>query len=167
MRRLGKVGDMRFKLLILATALFMVSGSVLADPPQAFHADSLKSIEAERNGKPFLLILWSLDCAPCYSELEHVKNVRQEGHALDVVLISTDKPDRAGEIEDTLAGFDLSDLESWVFDDPVPERLRYKVDPEWYGELPRAYFYNESHSRTAYSGAISLRELRRMTELDQ
>lgn len=80
--------------------------------------------------------------------------------------MSTDTPDRAVNIENTLAEYGLGGLEPWVYSDPVPERLRYNVDPAWYGDLPRAYFYDAKHARTAFSGAISLQELRDMTTVN-
>lgn len=86
----------------------------------------------------------------------------QQGRALDVIFVSTDAPGRATKIEAALTDYGLGNLESWVFSDPVPERLRYKIDPNWYGELPRAYFYDKEHARTAYSGAMSQHELRKM-----
>ena len=130
---------MKLRLLLLVAALGWLNQPVQAGQPRAFSA-----------------------CAPCYGELKHIKKVAQEGRALDVVLVSTDTPDRGAVIENTLAEYGLDNFESWVFNDPIPERLRFKVDPQWFGELPRAYFYDYKHSRTAYSGAISLHDLRRM-----
>ncbi len=157
---------MKIKLMFLVLALGWTGNPAQAKQPKPFLADTLASIEMARKGKPFLLVLWSLDCAPCYGELEHIKTVLQEGRALDVVFVSTDTPDRAANIENTLSEYGLGKLDSWVFSDPVPERLRYKIDPKWYGELPRAYFYDKRHARTPYSGAISLEGLRGMAAVN-
>jgi hypothetical protein len=51
--------------------------------------------------------------------------------------------------------------ERWVFADDAPERLRYAIDPEWAGELPRTYLYDRSCGRIAVSGALSPEILRR------
>ena len=37
----------------------------------------------------------------------------------------------------------------------MAERIRYGVDPEWYGELPRTYFYNNEGNREAHSGILT------------
>ena len=35
------------------------------------------------------------------------------------------------------------------------DKLRYSIDPTWYGELPRTYFYDADHQITPLSGKIS------------
>lgn len=155
---------MKFKILLPAIGLCVMSHAALAEPPMRFHAGSLESITSKQEGKPFLLVIWSLDCAPCRTELKHIKEAMAANRAPNVVLVSTDTPDRSKRIALILSGYRLNHLDSWVFDDPVPERLRQEIDPQWYGELPRAYFYKKDHSRTPYSGAISRSVLGRMAQ---
>ncbi len=153
---------MKLKALFLTIVLCGGGQAAEAELPMRFSAGSLESITVERDGKPFLLVLWSLDCAPCRTELMHLKEALEADRAPDVVLISTDSPDRVERISALLSEYGLNGVDSWVFGDPVPERLRHEIDPQWYGELPRAYFYNKDHSRTPYSGTISLEMLARM-----
>ena len=42
-----------------------------------------------------------------------------------------------------------------MFADSFAERLRFSIDPNWYGELPRSYFFDESHEFKAHSGIVS------------
>ncbi len=58
-----------------------------------------------------------------------------------------------------LHSFGLDAADNWIFADPMPERLRYRVDPNWFGELPRAYLYTDDHQRTAHSGILSEADL--------
>lgn len=160
---------MKLKTVFVALALAPVlcvlcaAGQVAqAEPPMRFHAGSLESIEEGRKGKPFLLVLWSLDCAPCRVELKHIRAAMDANRAPDIVFIATDTPDRSDRIEAILSAHGLSQIDSWVFDDPVPERLRQKIDPDWYGELPRAYYYDKSHVRKSLSGAINQEALEKM-----
>ena len=34
-------------------------------------------------------------------------------------------------------------------------KLRYGIDPSWFGELPRSYFYDAAHNRLPHSGALN------------
>jgi hypothetical protein len=54
-----------------------------------------------------------------------------------------------------LEDYGLQDLPSWQFSADIPEALRYHIDPDWYGELPRSYFYNAAHERRSHSGQLS------------
>ena len=58
------------------------------------------------------------------------------------------------EIQQLIEEHQLEAMDNWIFSDSMPERLRYVIDPSWYGELPRAYFYDASHQRRAHSGLL-------------
>lgn len=94
-----------------------------------FSSGSLKEITAQRDGKPFLLVLWSMDCPPCLKELEHIGRLRAQFPNQGLVLVSTDGPEYATEVEGLLARHGLTDSENWYFADNFPERLRYHIDP--------------------------------------
>ncbi|MBI5660271.1 MAG: hypothetical protein HZC43_12180 [Nitrosomonadales bacterium] len=71
------------------------------------------------------------------------------------VLIATDSPEQNQEIAQTLQRYRLERAESWVFADSYVERLRFEVDKEWYGELPRTYFFNaQGRVVTSLSGVL-------------
>ncbi|MFT5164280.1 MAG: hypothetical protein ACI9FJ_002881, partial [Alteromonadaceae bacterium] len=38
---------------------------------------------------------------------------------------------------------------------------RYAIDPSWYGELPRSYFYDAAGGRTAKSGLVNNETLKK------
>jgi hypothetical protein len=58
------------------------------------------------------------------------------------------------DIERALLKYPLKKAESWVFADSFLERLRYEVDTQWYGELPRTYFYDAQGHAFALSGKL-------------
>ena len=118
-----------------------------------FVGDSLSDIIREREGQPFVLILWSMDCPPCLRELAAIGNLNA-ATTRQLVMVSTDDASRSNDIAALLGEHGLLGLENWIFSDPIIERSRYRVDPEWYGELPRAYFYDASHQRKPHSGMI-------------
>ena len=49
----------------------------------------------------------------------------------------------------------LKDKESWMFADSFVERLRSSIDPNWYGELPRSYYFDSNHRMQSHSGIVS------------
>ena len=131
---------------------------VLAAPPppvQPFRAESLAQIRAAKEGSPFVLVLWSLDCPPCFRELELLGHLHRTEPALKMVFVATDpygEPGVRSAVGDTLKRFGLDGFEAWAFAGD-PQRLRYGIDPRWYGELPRSYFYSLGQ-RSAVSGRL-------------
>ena len=69
------------------------------------------------------------------------------------------RADRSDEVSATLQRFGLDSLETWNFGGADAQRLRYEIDPRWYGEMPRTYFYAGDGSRTPHSGALTLAEM--------
>jgi thiol-disulfide isomerase/thioredoxin len=139
--------------LCLALALL----SALALPATAqelkpFVAGSIKEIAAARQGKPFILGLWSLTCTHCREELDLLSGLVKKYPDLDLVLVATDTPEEGEAISATLRQSGLGGVRAWVFADPFAERLRFEIDPKWHGELPRTYLYDPSHKAQAFSG---------------
>lgn len=142
--------------LLFVLALLSSSGVAGVRP---FLQESLKEITAARSGQPFLLILWSVDCPPCMKELAHLQQLRERFAPASLVLISTDEAEAHESVDRILVEFGLDRFDNWAFADGFPERLRYQVDPDWFGELPRSYFYDAGHRRTATSGALTIEQL--------
>lgn len=127
--------------------------------PQPFRSGSLTAIAAAREGKPFVLNLWSINCPPCRGELALLAKLAREHPKVDLVLVAADEPADAGEVQTVLADRGLGAVESWIFDEADAQRLRYEIDSVWYGELPRSYFYDASHKRIAVSGVLKEEQL--------
>ncbi|HUW50572.1 MAG TPA: TlpA disulfide reductase family protein, partial [Sulfuricella sp.] len=125
---------------------------VAAQEISPFVSGSLEEIAAARQGKPFILSLWSLTCTHCREELSLLSGMVKKYPNLDLVLVATDTPEEAEAIGATLRQSGLGGAEAWVFADPFTERLRFEVDRKWHGELPRTYLYDPSHKAQAFSG---------------
>lgn len=147
------------RILVLFPLLAWQTPSIAATAPQSFQADSLQKIAQARQGKPFLLVLWSLDCSVCMKELDILGGLLKKQPKLNLVLVSADAPELAGEAAAVLEMRGLAQAEAWIFAAGDSPELRYAVDPSWYGELPRAYFYEAGGQRRAVSGAIDESEL--------
>jgi len=101
-----------------------------------------------------MLVLWSLDCPPCYKELAMLAEQTNKNPQLNLVLVSTDTTDDIKEIQQKLSQFGFSHANAWVFENDIAQQLRYEIDPNWYGELPRSYLFDAQHNRQAISGIL-------------
>lgn len=146
--------------------LLAMAAPVGADPGASgsirpFGPDDLDRIRGEHAGSAFVLMAWSLDCLPCHRKLSQLRPVLERNPHWRLVLVAVDEPERAGEVEQRVAEYGLERLDHWRFDTTSPERLRYALDPRWYGELPRAWMYDARHERTAWSGTLPDEQLAR------
>lgn len=128
---------------------------------QPLKRGSFKQIVAAHAGKPFIVAMWSLSCAHCGADLEIFERLANKYPQFNLVLISTDSPEQDADIKRTLVKYQLKPaakrqgkVESWVFADSYTERLRFEIDSQWYGELPRTYFYDAGGKATAISGVL-------------
>ncbi len=122
---------------------------------RSFVRGSHQQIVSARAGKPFILSFWSLSCTNCRDDLAMFGKLAKKYRNFDLVLVATDSPEQNREISQTLQSYRLERTESWVFADSYAERLRFEVDKEWYGELPRTYFYDaRGRVVTSLSGVL-------------
>ncbi len=135
--------------------------SVAEQITKYFVRGSYQEIVSARAGKPFIVSLWSLDCTYCFDDMVLFGKLSKKYHDLDLVLISTDTKEQIKEIAHTLQKYPLKKAESWVFADSFVERLRYEVDTQWYGELPRTYFYDAQGHASALSGKLDYAQIER------
>ncbi|NQZ12179.1 MAG: TlpA family protein disulfide reductase, partial [Algicola sp.] len=79
---------------------------------------------------------------------------------LPVVLINADGDAQlTQEREALIAKYGLDGLTNLHFVDGKATKGRFVLDPSWYGELPRSYFYQADGSRKAKSGLVSEADL--------
>lgn len=152
---------MRQALAGFALLMAALPGQILAAGPSSFTLGSLADIQEKYAGRPFILSIWSVNwCGHCIAELTMLGQVAKTHKNLPLVLVATDTPEFSDPIQKTLKRLGLARMESWVFDDDIPERLRQAVDPSWHGELPRTYLYDARHQREAVAGVLSERKLK-------
>lgn len=154
---------MHFKLLkqtILLINLITISVSSFAETViKPFISGSYSQILTERRNKPFVFMLWSLDCPSCYKELEMLSQFNKRHTDLNIVLISTDIEASYDEVQAVLSKYKLEQIASWIFRGESAERLRFEIDPAWYGELPRSYMIKTATKRQVVSGIIAEEKL--------
>lgn len=140
------------KALVLALLLAAMPAS--AQEIQAFVRGSQQAIVTAHQGKPYILALWSLECTHCVDDMVMLGGLLKKHPKLGIVLVSTDAPEQKQVIARMLKRYRLERAESWVFADSYSERLRYEIDPQWYGELPRTYFFDAQGHADAVSGRL-------------
>jgi thiol-disulfide isomerase/thioredoxin len=141
--------------LALALLLASMGTASAVESVRPFTAGSFSQVLAARQGKPFILVLWSLDCQYCPTELKILSELKRSHPKLDVVLVATDTVSDAPQLIARTESYGMGKIEQWVFADDVPERLRLEIDGRWYGEVPRTYFYDQKHQREVKSGLVS------------
>lgn len=143
---------------LLACLLFpmLVAGAHGGDNIRAFGPDSLRQITAKHAGKPYVVVVWGLDCAYCDSSFAALADVQRE-RKFAVVTIATDPADDPQARRLIVKKLHASGLvsQTWAFGDAPAEQLRYAIDPKWFGEMPRTYWVNARGEKHAYSGALS------------
>ena len=112
-------------------------------------------IKAARAGKPFIVTLWGVDCPYCKGNLALLASAAKANPRLDLVVIATDSPEEAEAITPLLRQAGLGERRTWVFGDGSPERLRFEIDRQWHGEMPRTYLFDTDQHVTAISGTLS------------
>lgn len=141
----------RAPLALLGAVSLASSGWAMAADFQPWRGDSRGAIEQQYARKPFILALWSLDCAYCADDLRMLGAWVRQHPQVTLVTVNTDigQAAEAARFMDDLA---LPAHARWQFAGNDADRLRYQLDPGWYGELPRTYFYDTRHQVQALSG---------------
>ncbi len=120
-----------------------------------FEVGSHAQIRAAREGRPFILSFWSIDCAHCPQELKTLGELKKRHPGIEIVLVSTDALAESAALTDFVARQGLGHAEQWVFADPQPQKLRFEIDKRWWGELPRTYLFDTDRKVTAFSGLVA------------
>lgn len=147
---------MNIKNTLTGLILLLASGLCLAIPAaiKPFVPGSYQQLLADHANQGFMLVIWSLDCSTCIKDMELLSDIHKKRPQLKIVMLSTDEPSASLEIQKLLDKYQLADLENWVFADDNSQKLRYEIDPSWYSELPRTYFFSAAHQREGVSGAL-------------
>ena len=150
----------------LISVLFLIAAAAQANSPanysvslKVFELGSFEQIVVDKNKQDHLVVLWSFDCPPCITELEKISELHQQFPNYQLTLINTDAVDEQVRVKRILQRFNLAGLDNWGFANTDEEKLRYDIDPRWYGDLPRSYFFPLKGKIKRLRGALSSGEL--------
>lgn len=127
--------------------------------------DSIEAIKQQHKDQSFAIALWSIDCPPCYEELEMLGKWLKNNPETNIIIISTDPIDTEKDAQHLLSEFKLENADNWIFAEPNTARLRHSIDPSWFGELPRSYLFDKQHHAYSHSGALNEKLLNKWVSL--
>ncbi len=123
--------------------------------PSAFTSGSYQQILAANTNRPFMLVVWSINCSSCLKDMELLSNIHKSRPEFKMIMLAADEPSATEQIQQILEKNQLSGIENWAYADENTQKLQFEIDPKWYGELPRTYFFGKAHQRTGVSGVLS------------
>lgn len=147
------------RIVCAAFAALLLNGWAGAADLRPFGRGEMVRLLAERQGRPFALTLWSIDCPHCKGTLRQLAALAQAQPQLDLVVVNTDNLGEKKTIAAMLDATGLAQRDTWVFGDEAPERLRFEIDRRWGGEMPRTYLFDGDHKVVAFSGPVAAEAL--------
>jgi hypothetical protein len=130
--------------------------------PAAFSSGSYQQLLTRHDHQPFMLVVWSVNCPSCLKDMALLNSIHQSRPELNIIMLAADELAATEQAQKILEKNQLSELESWIYAEENTQKLQFEIDPKWYGELPRTYFFDKAHQRTAVSGVISKDEYETM-----
>jgi thiol-disulfide isomerase/thioredoxin len=141
---------------VLLWLVLIAPMQVLAQPMEPLHAGDMAKVRATFKGKPLVVHVWSLTCAPCLIELpEWAQRIRKNPNVA-FVFINTDGTRQEAAATRRMAASGVKPTRSLVYADDFIERLQYEIAPEWQGELPRTEWVSGSGKSSALLGPVSI-----------
>lgn len=122
---------------------------------KSFVSGSYRQLLENNANKPLMLVIWSVTCSSCLKDMALLNKMHKAHPKINMVMLATDEASAIGQIQQILAKNELTGLGNWIFADDNAQKLRYEIDPKWYGELPRTYFLDKKHEREGISGVLT------------
>ncbi len=134
----------------------LITVAAHAETPElhAFVPGSYQQLASQNAKHPWVLIVWSITCPSCIKDMTLISELHKKYPALKLILLAADDLSATQQVQAILTKYGLSELENWVYADDNTQKLSYEIDPNWFGELPRTYFYTLAQQRTGVSGVI-------------
>ena len=143
---------MKLKTLLL---LLVFSNFSFAYELMPFEINTRNVIEKKYLNQPLIISFWSIDCPYCIDDLKKLGKALSKNTNVKLITVCVDGKESAKKAERILSQANLPKHEKYQYAEVDEDRLRYNIDPAWYGELPRTYFYDAAHQVTPLSGKIS------------
>ena len=143
---------MKLKTLLL---LLVFSNFSFAYELMPFEINTRNVIEKKYLNQPLIISFWSIDCPYCIDDLKKLGKALSKNTNVQLITVCVDGKESAKKAERILSQANLPKHEQYQYAEVDEDRLRYNIDPAWYGELPRTYFYDATHQVTPLSGKIS------------
>jgi thiol-disulfide isomerase/thioredoxin len=142
---------------VLVILLAALNSPAQAEQPalKPFATGSYRQILAGNANQPFMLVVWSITCSSCLKEMPLLSRIHKKRPELKIIMLAADDISETNQVQPILEKNQLSGIENWVYADENTQKLQFEIDPKWYGELPRTYFFDKAHQREGISGVLS------------
>ena len=145
----------------------LLSAPASEAPPQLkpFGRGSWHEVLHAHAGRATIVHFWGVTCGPCKAELPLLGEFMRDHSAIDVVTISADLvPDLPDATRSMLEKSGLASAENWIFSDGFVERLRFEIDHDWQGDIPRTMLISREGTITTIEGSAKMTELERWSD---
>ena len=150
------------KICVALTVATSVISYNAVSASQVFTQATFEQLKQQNLGKQWLLMLWSVDCPPCFKELALIEKLYQQSPNIAIAIVNTDDGDStAQDRKNIMASYQLDELATFHFSNGQGDRNRYMIDKNWYGELPRSYFVEAGGKFHGISGLVKENLLRK------
>jgi hypothetical protein len=144
------------KLFSYISLLFLAAlNTPVQAEPSAFTSGSYQQIVTSNANRPFMLVIWSTSCLSCLKDMKLLSTIHQSRPELKMIMLAADELSVIEQAQQILEKNQLAGIESWIYAEENTQKLQFEIDPKWYGELPRTYFFDKAHQRTGVSGVLS------------
>lgn len=141
--------------LVFSIALLLLIGTARADVAVLpFDQNSFNKIISQRQNKPFILAFWSTTCGYCIKELALFGKLHKRYPEVELVIVATDPFLDPAIVKDTLNRSQLELKQTWVFAEQFPDKIYYKINKRWRGELPATHFFGRDNKEIRYLGVV-------------
>jgi thiol-disulfide isomerase/thioredoxin len=132
-----------------------------AEDVHPFGRGSWQQIRRAHAGEPLVVHFWGVTCGPCRAEMPQWGRLLAERTGLHLVTIDADLvPNAPSAVRTMLGESGLARADNWMFSDDFVERLRYEIDPQWQGEIPRTVLIAADGTTTSLEGVADFAEIR-------
>ena len=146
--------------LAIAALCLLAATAAAQEVLRPFVRGSWQEIRAAHAGRPFVVHVWGVSCAPCRTEMPMWGRLMQAHPQLALVTIHADRvPDESSAMAEMLGSSGLSGAENWWFAERFFERLRFEVDPHWQGEIPMTLLISAAGEITTIIGSAEPEEV--------
>lgn len=149
---LKKLVLLLFWLLLFAT---LTAPKAEQNNLRSFVSGSYQQILQDNANQPFMLVIWSITCSSCLKDMALINKLHKAHPDFKMIMLAADDASAKEQVLAILEKSALTNIENWIYADENTQKLQYEIDPKWYGELPRTYFFNKAHQREGFSGVLS------------
>ncbi|MBP0591458.1 TlpA family protein disulfide reductase [Paraburkholderia sp. LEh10] len=144
------------KRISMALVALLIAATAQAAELRPLRASEVEAVLAASRGRPQIVEIWSLDCSYCRENTARIVEWQNKHRDVRLTMIAMDSiDDNSAALSQVLASLPLSSQPAlYANAEPIPEKLRRALDPDWRGEMPRTLLIDARGARQASSGLL-------------